>query len=46
MEGIHTVWQPDVMLFLLLVWLGIFLHTGCSKVTGSTISFHVHSNRI
>jgi hypothetical protein len=46
MEGIHTVWQPDVMLFLLLVWLGIFLHTGCSKVTGSTISFHVHGNRI
>jgi Prolipoprotein diacylglyceryl transferase len=46
MEGIHMVWQPEVIIFLLLVWLGIFLHTGCSKVTGSIISFHVHRDRI
>ena len=45
-EGIHTVWQPEVILFLLLMWVGIFLHTGCSKVTGSTISFHVHGDKI
>jgi len=46
MEGIHTVWQPEVIIFLLLFWPGIFLHTGCSKVTGSIISFHVHKDRI
>ncbi|HVO66971.1 MAG TPA: prolipoprotein diacylglyceryl transferase family protein [Syntrophales bacterium] len=46
MEGIRTLWQPEVIIFLLLLWLGIFLHTGCSKVTGSIVSFHVHSDRI
>jgi hypothetical protein len=46
MEGIQRVWQPEVIIFLLLMWLGIFLHTGCSKVTGSIISFHVHGDRI
>ena len=33
-EGIQTLWQPEIIIFLLLLWLGIFLHTGCSKVTG------------
>ena len=28
------------------VMVGIFLHTGCSKVTGSIVSFHVHEDRI
>jgi hypothetical protein len=45
-EGIRTLWQPEVIIFLLLLWSGIFLHTGCSKVTGSIMSFHVHRNRI
>ena len=46
LEGIQRVWQPEVIIFLLLMWLGIFLHTGCSKVTGAIISFHVHRDRI
>jgi Prolipoprotein diacylglyceryl transferase len=45
-EGIQTLWQPELIIFLLLLWLGIFLHTGCSKVTGSIVSFHVHEDRI
>jgi hypothetical protein len=45
-EGIQTLWQPEIIIFLLLLWLGIFLHTGCSKVTGSIVSFHVHEDRI
>ncbi|MGO9136579.1 MAG: prolipoprotein diacylglyceryl transferase family protein [Syntrophales bacterium] len=45
-EGIRTLWQPEIIIFLLLLWLGIFLHTGCSKVTGSVVSFHVHEDRI
>ena len=46
MDGIRTLWQPEIIIFLQIVWLGIFLHTGCSKVTGATVSFHVHGNRI
>ena len=45
-EGIQTLWQPEIIIFLLLLWLGIFLHTGCSKVTGSIVSFHVREDRI
>ena len=45
-EGIRTLWQPEIIIFLLLLWLGIFLHTGCSKVTGSIVSFHVHEDMI
>jgi hypothetical protein len=45
-EGLRTLWQPEIIIFLLLLWLGIFLHTGCSKVTGSIVSFHVHEDRI
>ncbi|HUH65050.1 MAG TPA: prolipoprotein diacylglyceryl transferase family protein [Syntrophales bacterium] len=46
LEGIRILWQPEAIIFLLFVWVGIFLHTGCSKVTGSVVSFHVHENRI
>jgi prolipoprotein diacylglyceryltransferase len=45
-EGMRTSWQPEVIIFLLLLWSGIFIHTGCSKVTGSIVSFHVHGDRI
>jgi len=45
-EGIQTLWQPEIIISLLMLWLGIFLHTGCSKVTGSIVSFHVHADRI
>ena len=45
LEGIQTLWQPEIIIFLLLLWLGIFLHTGCSKVTGSIVSFHVHEDK-
>jgi hypothetical protein len=46
MDGIQTLWQPEIIIFLLMLWFGIFLHTGCSKVTGSIVSFHVHEDRI
>jgi hypothetical protein len=45
-QGIRTLWQPDIIVILLFMWLGIFLHTGCSKVTGAILSFHVHTDKI
>ena len=46
MDGVITLWQAETIIFLLFLWVGIFLHTGCSKVTGSIVSFHVHADRI
>jgi prolipoprotein diacylglyceryltransferase len=45
-RGLDTIWSPQQILFLQCVWLVIFVYTGRSTVTGSTISFHVHQDRI
>lgn len=44
--GLATLWDPVMLLFLQLLWLLIFLYTGRSTVTGATLSFHVHSERV
>ena len=44
--GITALWHPAPLLFLQILWLAIFVHTGKSSVTGSTLSFHVHTDRI
>jgi hypothetical protein len=45
-SGLAAIWQPASLLFLQALWLAIFIHTGKSSVTGSTLSFHVHPDRI
>ncbi len=45
-KGLITLWDPGVLLFLEVLWGSVFLFTGCSTVTGSTLSFHVHKDRI
>jgi len=44
--GLAVLWHPAPLLFLQCLWLAIFIHTGRSSVTGSTLSFHVHQDRI
>jgi hypothetical protein len=44
--GLTSLWNPALILFLQLVWMMIFLYTGRSTVTGATLSFHVHHDRI
>lgn len=46
LRGLALLWSPRQILFLQCIWLMIFLYTGRSTVTGSTISFHVHQDRI
>lgn len=45
-QGLQSLWQPEMLILLQLVWLALFLHTGRSMVTGAHVSFHVHSERI
>jgi len=45
-SGLSFFWNPAVILFLQSIWVGIFLYTGISKVTGSTITFRVHQENI
>jgi prolipoprotein diacylglyceryltransferase len=44
--GLQGLWQPGMLLFLQGVWLTIFLYTGRSTVTGATVRFHLHQDRI
>lgn len=44
--GLKSLWSPALILFLQGVWMMIFLYTGRSTVTGATLSFHVHRDRI
>jgi len=44
--GLASIWSPPQILFLQGVWLAIFLYTGLSTVTGATLSFHVHHDRV
>jgi len=45
-HGLELLWQPIVILPLQALWLGVFLYSGVSMVTGSTVSFHLHKDRI
>ena len=44
--GFAALWRPEILLALQGLWLLIFLYTGRSAVTGATLSFHVHHERI
>jgi hypothetical protein len=44
--GLHNLWSPALILFLQAIWLVIFYYTGRSTVTGATLHFHVHHDRI
>jgi hypothetical protein len=44
--GLTSVWDPLILVALQLVGLLVFLVTGCSKVTGCSLSFHVRRHEI
>ncbi len=45
-NGLNTVWNPIVMLLCQVHWMAVFLITGRSMVTGSTLTFFIHQDRI
>lgn len=44
--GLLGLWQPAMILFLQGIWLVIFLYTGRSTITGASMQFHIHQDRI
>ncbi|HIJ88523.1 MAG TPA: prolipoprotein diacylglyceryl transferase [Desulfuromonadales bacterium] len=44
--GLKSLWRPELILFLQGIWILLFFYTGRSTVTGATLSFHVHHDRI
>ena len=45
-RGLAALWAPGPLLFLECVWLGIFVYTGRSQVTGASIAFFVHPEHV
>jgi Prolipoprotein diacylglyceryl transferase len=46
LKGLQGFWNPAVILFLESLWLGAFIFTGKSEVTGAIMSFHVVKKKI
>jgi hypothetical protein len=46
MAGLFCIWSPLPIIFLWALSFAIFIYTGRSMVTGSTLSFHVIKDRI
>jgi hypothetical protein len=46
MAGLLALWDPGVILFFELLWIAAFIHTGRSRVTGSTVRLHVVKENI
>ncbi|MBI9091942.1 MAG: prolipoprotein diacylglyceryl transferase [Desulfobacterium sp.] len=44
--GLGALWDPGIILFLELVWIAAFLHSGKSAVTDSRILFNVVRDKI
>ncbi|NPV03811.1 MAG: prolipoprotein diacylglyceryl transferase [Syntrophaceae bacterium] len=44
--ALGILWDPCMILFLQGLWLVFFLYTGRSRVTGSTLDFFVHRDRV
>jgi len=45
-RGLGTLWNPAVLLFLEILWAGVFIYYGRSKVTESVLSIHLREDRI
>jgi hypothetical protein len=46
LKGITRLWDPAVVLILQTLGLAVFLFTGRSRVTESSLSFHVREDRV
>ncbi len=45
-SGLALLWSPAVLLFCQALWIAVFLITGRSSVTGATLAFFVHRDKI
>jgi len=46
LTGLKSLWDPTILVALASLWAIIFLYTGRSSVTGSSLSFQVYRDKI
>lgn len=45
-RGLKSVWSAEIVIFIEGIWLFVFFYKGISRVTGSTLAFFVHRDKI
>lgn len=45
-SGLENLWNPAVLIFMLVLWIIVFVYMGKSRVTSSLIDIKVQENRI
>ncbi|WP_282755893.1 prolipoprotein diacylglyceryl transferase family protein [Desulfuromonas thiophila] len=46
LAGLRGLWHPAILVLAAVLWWLLFLYTGCSRVTGAILQFHVRRERI
>ncbi|MGB5158943.1 prolipoprotein diacylglyceryl transferase family protein [Desulfobacterium sp. N47] len=46
MSGMSLIWTPSIILFIQGIWWFTFFNCGRSRVTGATMTFYVHNDKI
>ncbi|MEZ4578227.1 MAG: hypothetical protein R2875_09500 [Desulfobacterales bacterium] len=46
LNGLQSIWNPTMILFLQALWMATFFYTGRSRVTAATLSFNVLQENI
>lgn len=44
--GLAMLFNAGTLIAIEVIWIAVFLFTGWSRVTGSSLSFHVHKHRV
>jgi hypothetical protein len=44
--GINSLWNPGIIIFLVALWMFVFLYTGQSRITSSSINIQVLQKKI
>ncbi len=46
LSGLKFIWSPEIIISLIVIWIGGVLYTGISSVTASTITIYVDESKI
>ncbi|TAL16557.1 prolipoprotein diacylglyceryl transferase [bacterium] len=44
--GVRVLWSPLMILFIQTLWMIVFIYMGRSSITGSSIRFYLHDDRV
>lgn len=46
LSGLKFIWNPGIILFMIMMWIGCVIYTGLSSVTSSRVMIYVNEDKI